>query len=293
LRKRLKDESLRDLEKAVRHTSEQKLDNGLDESIRLLTEEMVKESSDTMSFVTDLDGSFGNNLSGYLLSLPQRPRSPLLKGLLVAGCVLAAAITGIVYVLPSGDEEPEAVASIDWVDGSTIGFSSDGSSAPDGLIESYYWDFGDGNASEEPNPVHTYEDGGDYVVVLTVSDDEGKTGENAVHVAVAPLPALPDLVITEVGFGVEGPFFIIGYQIKNQGEVQADPSFIYMMVGDEEWCFDRIDALAAGGFWEGEFNDPGCFLSDREMPILWLKTDATDLVQESDETNNAATPEFP
>jgi len=293
LRKRMKDESLRGLEKAVRHAPEQKLEKGLDEGIRLLTEEMTKESADTMSFLTDLDESFGNSLGDYLSSLPQGPRFPLWKGLVVGGCVLAAAITGIVYALPSGGEGPEAVASIEWVDGSTVGFSSDGSSAPDGYIESYYWDFGDGSMSEEPSPVHTYEEGGDYVVVLTVADDEGETGEDAVHVGVAPPLALPDLVITEVGFGVEGHFFIIGYQVENHGEVQAGPSFIHMMVGDEEWCSDRVNALAAGGLWEGEFKDSDCLLSEMETSELWLKADATDLVRESDEANNTATPEFP
>ena len=79
----------------------------------------------------------------------------------------------------------------------------------------------------------------------------------------------------------------------NQGEVQAGQSFIYMMVDDEEWCFDRVDVLAAGEFWEGKFDDPGCFLSENEMLKLLLKADATDLVQESNETNNTATPKFP
>ena len=293
LRKRLKDESLRELEKAVRHTSKQKLEKDLHDSIRLITEDTAKEGADAMRFVTDLDGSFSNSLGDDLLSLSKGPRLPLWKGLLIAGCVLAAAITSVVYALPSGGKEPEAVASIEWIDGFTVGFSSDGSSAPDGVIDSYYWDFGDGNSSEQPNPVHTYEDGGDYVIVLTVSDDQGETGEDAVHVAVAPPPTLPDLVITEVEFVVEGPFFIIVYQIMNQGEVQAGQSFIYMMVDDEEWCFDRVDVLAAGEFWEGKFDDPGCFLSENEMLKLLLKADATDLVQESNETNNTATPKFP
>lgn len=34
------------------------------------------------------------------------------------------------------------------------------------------WDFGDGNTSTEQNPVHTYENAGDYLVVLDVYNDE-------------------------------------------------------------------------------------------------------------------------
>ncbi len=34
----------------------------------------------------------------------------------------------------------------------------------------YHWDFGDGTTSNEENPVHTYDDPGDYTVILTVSN---------------------------------------------------------------------------------------------------------------------------
>lgn len=42
-----------------------------------------------------------------------------------------------------------------------------------GNISSWFWDFGDGNFSMEQNPVHVYDDGGDYFVCLTVSSDGG------------------------------------------------------------------------------------------------------------------------
>lgn len=38
---------------------------------------------------------------------------------------------------------------------------------------SYVWDFGDGNTSDQPYVVHTYEKGGNYRVTLTVSDNSG------------------------------------------------------------------------------------------------------------------------
>jgi len=34
----------------------------------------------------------------------------------------------------------------------------------------YHWNFGDGNSSNEINPVHTYENSGEYVISLTVSN---------------------------------------------------------------------------------------------------------------------------
>jgi PKD repeat protein len=46
-------------------------------------------------------------------------------------------------------------------------------SQDDGSIESWHWDFGDGDTSTQRNPSHTYESEGQYDVVLTVTDDEG------------------------------------------------------------------------------------------------------------------------
>ena len=46
--------------------------------------------------------------------------------------------------------------------------------------DSYFWDFGDGNTSTEVNPVHIYEIGGEYTVVLKVvleiCENEGEEG---------------------------------------------------------------------------------------------------------------------
>lgn len=39
--------------------------------------------------------------------------------------------------------------------------------------DTYLWDFGDGETSEEQNPNHVYSEPGDYIVCLTVTNDEG------------------------------------------------------------------------------------------------------------------------
>ena len=50
---------------------------------------------------------------------------------------------------------------------------------------SLVWDFGDGNtASGTLNPLHTYADNGRYTVTLTVVDDDGAVGEDALIVIV-------------------------------------------------------------------------------------------------------------
>lgn len=43
-----------------------------------------------------------------------------------------------------------------------------------GEINKWHWDFGDGEISVEPNPVHTYKNPGNYVVVLNVEGVAGK-----------------------------------------------------------------------------------------------------------------------
>lgn len=44
---------------------------------------------------------------------------------------------------------------------------------------SYSWNFGDGNSSTEKDPVHTYAAAGDYSVVLTVTNADGKTAQRS------------------------------------------------------------------------------------------------------------------
>ncbi|MCF8360256.1 MAG: PKD domain-containing protein [Prolixibacteraceae bacterium] len=51
----------------------------------------------------------------------------------------------------------------------------------EGTINSWLWDFGDGGSSTEQNPVHIYENNGEYTVSLTVTNANGsetKTKEN-------------------------------------------------------------------------------------------------------------------
>ena len=49
---------------------------------------------------------------------------------------------------------------------------------------SYAWDFGDGNSSTDPNPIHLYSQSGNYTVTLTVTDTCGnlKTSSQTINV---------------------------------------------------------------------------------------------------------------
>ena len=57
----------------------------------------------------------------------------------------------------------------------TVVFDGTGSSDPDGTVDSYEWDFGDGTTGTGETPSHTYGDDGVYTVTLTATDDDGAT----------------------------------------------------------------------------------------------------------------------
>lgn len=55
----------------------------------------------------------------------------------------------------------------------------------EGEIISWFWDFGDGNISEEQNPTHEYAEEGIYEVVLEIVTSEGCTSVYVLHLCVA------------------------------------------------------------------------------------------------------------
>lgn len=55
----------------------------------------------------------------------------------------------------------------------TNNFTQSSTNAGAGTIDSYLWDFGDGNTSTAENPTHTYDNSGTYSVSLTVTNSVG------------------------------------------------------------------------------------------------------------------------
>jgi PKD repeat protein len=149
---------------------------------------------------------------------------------------------------------PFAVATADQTSGQApllVQFSPAGSSDPDGFIESYSWNFGDGSpVSTAPNPAHTYTTGGTFTATLTVTDDGGKTSSAAVAVIVTPPDNLPPVanigassLAGKVPFSVDFTSTgstdpdgsIVSYEWNfGDGEQSTDPnpSHTYLVVGD-------------------------------------------------------------
>lgn len=63
--------------------------------------------------------------------------------------------------------------------GEVIHFNASESYDPDGIIESYEWDFGDGTTASGVTADHLYDEDGTYTVTLTVKDDDGLTGSDS------------------------------------------------------------------------------------------------------------------
>ncbi|MFI5406699.1 MAG: PKD domain-containing protein, partial [Nitrososphaerales archaeon] len=56
-------------------------------------------------------------------------------------------------------------------------------------VQTYFWDFGDGQTSTEKNPVHIYQNPGVYTVTLTVSGPAGSSSEKKIKLIRASLPS--------------------------------------------------------------------------------------------------------
>lgn len=79
--------------------------------------------------------------------------------------------------------------------GDTVRFQ-DRSRDPDGQIQTWQWDFGDGSTATEQNPSHAYAEAGTYTVKLTVTDDGGKTASRSKEITVVQAPAVETPQVT-------------------------------------------------------------------------------------------------
>ncbi len=88
--------------------------------------------------------------------------------------VIGKPVAGFVFA----PTEPSTVDVVQFTDTST---------APDGTIVSWSWDFDDGTTSDLQNPTHTFSTGGTFNVFLTVTDSNGLTGTTVQAIEVTGL----------------------------------------------------------------------------------------------------------
>ena len=89
-------------------------------------------------------------------------------------------------IVKINNRDPVASAGSDKVTDTNqlVNFSGELSSDKDGIVESYTWDFGDGKMGDGKTINHIYTDNGEYIVTLTVADDDGAMALDACKVTV-------------------------------------------------------------------------------------------------------------
>lgn len=107
------------------------------------------------------------------------------------------------------------------VDGLTVEFND--TSTDDGNIVSWSWDFGDGEDSSQQNPTHTYADGGEYTVELTVTDNEGaqSTTTNTVNVE-SGMVTVTENITANTTWTADNTYILDGLIFVGEETVNAD-----------------------------------------------------------------------
>ena len=97
-------------------------------------------------------------------------------------------------------------------EGDIIAFDGTKSFDPEDLGLKYEWDFGDGETlSREPNPIHAYQNSGQYTVRLAVTDSAEHTQTTSVLIKVGKPPSLS--IISPA----EGDEFFVGEVLTLKG----------------------------------------------------------------------------
>jgi PKD repeat protein len=109
------------------------------------------------------------------------------------------------YEAPPGHPVPRfTYTPTDPLFNETVTFNASASYHPNGTIETYTWDFGDGTTGAGMIVNHTYTMPALYTVILNVTDSEGRslTASKFVRVTVAAAPPPAEFPWLWVGVGV-------------------------------------------------------------------------------------------
>ena len=164
---------------------------------------------------------------------------------------------------PVGNEAPVAVAEATPTTGDApleVTFTGSNSTDDVGIV-TYFWDFMDGNNSNEADPEHTFTVAGDYLVELTVTDGEGLTNTDTIQITVneqpgneapvavaeaTPLTGDAPLEVTFTGSNSTDDVGVVDYlwDFMDGGNVsaEADPTYTFTTAGTYDVVFTVTDA---------------------------------------------------
>lgn len=129
-------------------------------------------------------------------------------------------LTKTIAVGPEANQPPVADFSFSPTSpsiGEVVEFDGTLSSDPDGSIQTWEWDFGDGTAATGPTPLKDYDSAGDFTVTLTVTDDDGATDSISTTVTVSS----SDAPTADFTFTPSDP--LVDEVIEFDGTVSSDP----------------------------------------------------------------------
>jgi len=118
-----------------------------------------------------------------------------------------------------------------------VNFDAEASNDPDGTLVSYDWQFGDGAIGSGPTISHSYDVPGEYLVTLTVADDEDAVNSVSRTITVSP-PGSPNLSVSDPtldnSFLVSGERFIGSVEVVNSGTSEASTSRVRFFLSTDE-----------------------------------------------------------
>ena len=128
-----------------------------------------------------------------------------------------------------------------------INFSALGSYDDDGMIVSYFWDFGDGSTSSEPECFHSYDENGVFGVTLIVTDngDAKAVANKTVKVNAVPIAKM----------SVDMPAAKVYQSLQFKGSESYDPDGV---ISKYMWDFGD-SSVATSPNPKHAYNDVGTF----------------------------------
>jgi PKD repeat protein len=127
-----------------------------------------------------------------------------------------ATITSEGGAIPTAEANGPYSGYVDY----SVQFSSSGSNGGSGgTITSYYWTFGDGFVSSQPNPTHTYTSPGMYTVTLKVANNYGQIDNDTTTATITELSPNQTPPVANAG----GPYSgVVGTPITFDGSGSND-----------------------------------------------------------------------
>jgi PKD repeat protein len=187
----------------------------------------------------ELDGKASYDLDGIIQEhiWDMGDGSPLKYGLVVYHTYVKVGVYTCTLTVEDDDQEttsttfsvevlnrrPTAVVSASVTKlptGSTVEFNGMGSSDPDGTVTEFTWIFGDGSVAYGAQVNHIYSDDGIYMVVLTVTDNEGGTDSISMFVQVENRPPMPAIQV------VEETLTLVRLDLVAEGSIDPDGEII-------------------------------------------------------------------